>query len=103
MKNLIKIIFIFFLFGISISGFSQAPKDGDIAETNKQTIELIINGERYPISNVNSNARVDVYNIIGSRVKSFEIRNGVSDTSLTLPKGYYIIKIDDTTRKIAVK
>lgn len=103
MKSLIKILGVCFLLGISLSGSSKNLKGSSVSESDKQTIELIINGERYPIQNVNPNAQVEVYSIIGSKVTSFQIKSGVSDSAVSLSKGYYIIKIDDSTRKIAVK
>jgi len=103
MKKFVKILCVCFLLGISISGSSKSLKGNSVADADKQTIELVINGEKYPIQNVNPNARVDVYSIIGSKITSFQIKSGASDSAVTLPKGYYIIKIDDSTRKIAVK
>lgn len=103
MRGFIKIICLFVLLGISMSGSSKNLKGVSLSEQEMQTVELIINGDKYQLTDVSPNGRVDVYSIIGSKVTSFEIKLGVSDTSIVLPKGYYILKIDDTTRKIAVK
>lgn len=103
MKSIIKIIAVFLLLGISISGSSKNLREAAVTDGYKSTVELTINNDKYLITDVNSNARVYVYSIIGSKVTSFEIKSGVCDSSITLPKGYYILKIDDSTRKIAVK
>lgn len=103
MKSLIKILSVCLLLGISISASAKSLKEVAVSDSDKQTIELLINGDKYPIQNVNPNARVDVYSIIGSKVISFQIKSGAADSVVSLPKGYYILKIDDTTRKIAVK
>lgn len=103
MRNIIQIICVCFLLAISVSASSKGVKTIAVTESEKQTVELIINGDRYPIQNVNPTAQVNVYNIIGTKITSFQIKSGISDSSVSLPKGYYIIKIDDSTRKIAVK
>ncbi|MFR9165171.1 MAG: T9SS type A sorting domain-containing protein [Dysgonomonas sp.] len=105
MKNFTKILLFFVLLGLSVSGFSgNGVRSSAIADNDRQTVELVINGDKYPIQNVNPNGRVDIYSIIGAKVVSFDIKSGVvTDSSISLPKGYYIIKIDDKTRKIAVK
>ncbi len=103
MRSFIKILCLFILLGISVSGSSKNLKSVSLSEHEKQNIELVINGDKYQIADVSPNARVDVYSIIGSKVTSFYIKAGVSDSAITLPKGYYILKIEDSTRKIAVK
>ena len=100
----IKTVFILFLFVVSFSVFAQDMKQTSLAESNKQTtVEITINGDKYQFQDVNQNAKVDIYSILGLKVKSFEIKSGYSDSIITLPKGYYILKIDNTSRKIAVK
>jgi len=99
----IKALLISILFIISLSVLAQDAKQISIAESNKQTVEITINGDKYQIPDVNPNTRVDIFSILGVKVKSFEVKSGRSDSTITLPKGYYILKIDNTSRKIAVK
>jgi len=88
---------------MAVSVSSKGLKTVASADNDKQTIELIINGDKYPILNVTPTAQVNVYNIIGTKITTFKIKSGVADSPVSLPKGYYILKIDDSTRKIAVK
>lgn len=103
MKYLTRLICILLLSGASLSASSRDLKGSSVSDSDKQTVELVINGDKYPIQNVNPNALVDVYSIIGTKVASFRMKAGACDSSITLPKGYYILKIEDSTRKIAVK
>lgn len=102
--NFLKTIFITLLFiGVSYSGFSQNLEKVSSANSDKQTIELTINNEKVFIQSANPNARVDIFSIIGSKVSSVDVKSGFCEGTITLPKGYYILKVDSTTRKIAVK
>lgn len=103
MKYFTRLICILLLLGATLSVSSRDLKGVSVPDSDKQTVELVINGDKYPIQNVSPNAQVDVYSIIGTKVTSFRIKAGACDSSITLPKGYYILKIEDSTRKIAVK
>ena len=81
------------------AGFSQSKIDAEKATS----IEVVINGDVLEISSIPNNGRVEVYSIIGSKVASFTVRDGIASEQLTLPKGYYILKTANSTKKIAVK
>ena len=101
--KIFRIFFILLLLGVSASGFSQNLNQSTVADAEKQTIELTINNEKYNIPHSKLNTHVDVFSIIGTKVASIEVKSGVGEATATLPQGYYIIKADNTSRKIAVK
>jgi len=98
-----KTLFIILLFGVTSSGYSQGLEQDSGADTDKQTIEITINNDRFTMNNVRPNTKVDVFSIIGTKVASIDVKSGYGDSNLNLPKGYYIIKADNTSRKIAIK
>jgi len=101
--KLLRILLITLLFGVSASGFAQSLGQNSVAESEKQTIEVTINSEKFYIPSAKQNIRVDVFSIIGAKVASFDIKSGIGESNVNLPQGYYIIKADNTSRKIAVK
>ena len=101
--RLLKTIFFFILFGVSVSGFSQSSNRSSVADSDKQTIELTINNEKVFISVSNLNTKVNIFSIIGSKVSSINVKSGFGERAITLPKGYYLLKVDNTTHKIAIK
>jgi hypothetical protein len=101
--NLLKIALIFILLGVSVSGFSQSSDKNSVADNDKPTIELTINNEKVSVPFTSLNTKINVFSIIGSKVLSINIKSGAPEDSITLPKGYYILKMDNITRKIAVK
>lgn len=64
-------------------------------------IKLIENS--LTIENVPNDAILEIYNIMGTKVFNQRIKAGTSQVILSVPRGYYIIKIDKFTRKIAIK
>ncbi len=101
--NFLKITLIIIILGITITGFAGNTGDNSIANSDQQSVELIINNERIIVPNINPNTKMDLFSILGSKVSSIDIRSGYGEVNITLPKGYYILKADNTTRKIAVK
>ncbi len=96
-----KIFIICLILSVSLSTFSQnVSRDFDFY---KQGIELIVNGDKISVQSLPQNGVVEVFNILGSKVMTFQVVAGKSTVRINLPRGYYILKSDDITRKIVVK
>lgn len=101
MKQITKISILAAFFVISFLGFSQDRKDG--FDSEKQGIELTINGEKFVVENLPQDGTIEVFNILGTKVMTFNVNSGTNSNRVNLPKGYYILKSDNVTKKIAVK
>jgi len=101
MKLLYKILIIATLASLPALGFSQ--RRGFDFGQERQKAELIINGDRISVRNLPQEGRVEIFNILGSKVMTFSMKNGVNINRINLPVGYYILKADNVTRKIVVK
>ncbi len=89
--------------------------DKDQAEKPPLRTEMQTNGEpddkvkikmgrnHLTIENLPRDGVLDIYNIMGAKVYSRRVKAGTNQYILSLPRGYYILKIDKYTRKIAVK
>lgn len=82
-------------------GFSQRKELP--FENERPSVELTINGENFVVQNLPQEGIVEVFNILGSKVMSFNLRGGTNTTRINLPEGYYILKADNVTKKIVVK
>lgn len=101
MKFIFKILVVFALACLPILGYSQNKNIG--FDDEKPYVELTINGEKFIVKNLPQEGSVEVFNILGSKMISFNIKGGVNINRVNLPKGYYILKCDNTTKKIVVK
>lgn len=82
-----------------LASFSQTKVDAEKAAP----IEVVVNGETMSISGISGDGRIEIYSIIGSKVATLTIKDGTATEQITLPKGYYILKAANSTKKIAVK
>lgn len=101
MKYTAKILFITVLLSLPILGFSQDSKGG--FDSDKQGVELTINGEKFIVENLPLDGTVEVFNILGTKVMTFNVHGGTNSNRVNLPKGYYILKSDNVTKKVVVK
>lgn len=102
MKIYAKIVLLIAFACLPLVGFSQKTVT-EFAE-EKQSIELTINGEKFIVENLPRDGFIEVFNILGSKVMSFTVKNGINTTRINLPEGYYILKGDNNvTKKIVVK
>lgn len=70
-------------------------------EPSEIKVKLVEN--RLTIENLVQDGVLEVYNIMGTRVYTRRVKAGTSTHVLSLPKGYYIVRIGKYSRKIAVK
>jgi len=102
MKFVAKILLIVTLVCLPTLAFPQ--KGRTALDDEKQTVELTINGEKFVVDNLPQEGIIEIFNILGSKVMSFSVKDGVNITRINLPEGYYILKGDNNvTRKIVVK
>ncbi len=74
-----------------------------IMEESVDKIEAIMSGNRLVVKNLKEDSVLEVYSIVGVKVYSREIKAGTNEYPLNLPRGYYIIRIGDTVKKIAIR
>jgi hypothetical protein len=67
------------------------------------SIKVSAADNRIVVSNAPVNSKLEIYNIVGSKVKEFEIKQPSGEYPVTLPKGYYIIRIEGIVRKIVIR
>lgn len=101
MKQLFKILLIVIIISLPILSFAQ--KGGADFDSDRQGIEVVINGEKVSVQSLPQDGVVEVFNVLGSKVTTFVVTGGVCTSRVNLPKGYYILKSDSVTKKIVVK
>jgi|WetSurMetagenome_2_1015567.scaffolds.fasta_scaffold177386_2 hypothetical protein len=100
-----KLLFIILLTGLSIQGFCNPKTDipsSEMTEVDLATT-LVISGNSVHIENAPKNSTLEVYNVLGMRVATFKIDSSDKTITLNLTKGWYILKVDNLVRKIAIK
>lgn len=99
--TLILFFIIALLSGMEIH--SQEAKQGKPAETEQTNPVLTVEGNVIRIHNTNPKTKLEIYNVLGVKISSIPIETPDKTIVLNLPKGCYIVKIEDIVRKIAIK
>ncbi|MCL1942221.1 MAG: T9SS type A sorting domain-containing protein [Candidatus Azobacteroides sp.] len=100
MKKLLLIIFLTFAtggFSFSQEGNLKLPGDAD------QPAISLADSNRLLVQNVKAGDLLQVYSIVGVKVVEAKMDSSSKEFILNVPKGYYIVKVSNMVRKIAVK
>ena len=86
-----------------ITSFVYSQNTDGNFDADKLAVELTINGEKFTVQSLPQNGFIEVFNILGTKVTGFQINGGINTSRLNLPKGYYILKSENVTKKIVIK
>ena len=104
MKHTYSILLITLLFcTVGHTAYTQESNNRTVTVEveNKTKIKVIEN--RIIIENLPKDELLEIYNIMGVKVFSRRVKAGTNEYTLSLSRGYYIIKIGEITRKIAIR
>lgn len=80
-----------------------AQKADKVMPSQETLITLQQNGKVLQLQNFSTGDKLEVLNIVGVKVLEKKLESSNQSFSLDLPKGYYIVKIGATVRKISIK
>lgn len=66
-------------------------------------IEISAYDNKIVVKNVPTGSKLEIYSVVGIRVKEIEIKQPSGEYTVDLAKGYYIARIGETVRKIAIR
>ncbi|OJV83203.1 MAG: hypothetical protein BGO34_16080 [Bacteroidia bacterium 44-10] len=72
-------------------------------EEPQDKTKVKLTGSQLVIEDLLEDGVLEIYNIMGAKVFNRRVKAGTNQYTLSLPKGYYIIRIGKFTRKIAIK
>ena len=101
-------VILFLILGLNLYG-NDISKDDIFQDAILQdailqdTIKIKFSESTLIIENLPKDDVLEIYNIMGAKVYTRRIKSGTNEYQITLPRGYYIIKIGKFTKKIAVR
>ena len=105
-----KILYVFILWIISMAWFPlDAQNDGarreGVSATSQDTpaVEISASEGVIRVKNAPVGSVLGVYSVVGIKVKEIEMKQPSGDYYVNLAKGYYIIRIGGTVRKVAIR
>lgn len=102
--NRFVLILTFILFAaFNVSLPAQEAKPATTAETDKKAIELTVDANRVYVRNVIVGQTLEVFSVVGLKMDTVTMKAVAAEYTLNVPKGYYILKIGETVRKVVIK
>lgn len=107
MRILLSIILLISVYvGNSLTVNAQQAADSTrvAKQLNKpDSVEISAYDNKIVVKNAPVGNKLEIYSVVGIRVKEFEIKQPDGEYAVNLAKGYYIIRIGDTVRKVAIR
>lgn len=106
-----KAIYILLIMLAASAGFSVSAQAGKseaepytlIHPDEVNPIEITAYENRIKVENAPVGSRLEIYSVVGIKVKEIEIKQPTGEYLVDIAKGYYIIRIGDTVRKVAIR
>ena len=94
-------------FSASYPVYAQANKSGVKTFASRQEdpspIEITAYENRIKVENAPVGSILEIYSVVGIKVKEIEVKQSTAEYVVDISKGYYIIRIGDTVRKVAIR
>lgn len=74
-----------------------------VVEENVSETKIKVSENRLIIENLPKDGVLEIFSIVGIKVYTQKVKAGTNEYQLNLPKGYYIVRIDDLVKKILIK
>ncbi|MDD4589963.1 MAG: hypothetical protein PHG06_05955 [Parabacteroides sp.] len=74
-----------------------------IKDKDPNTIEITAYDNKILVENAPIGSKLEIYSVVGIRVKEIIIKQSTCEYTVDIAKGYYIVRIGDTVRKIAIR
>ena len=74
------------------------PKDKE-----KDSVEISAYDNKIVVENAPAGSKLEVYSVVGIRVKEIPMKQPSGEYTVDIAKGYYIVRIGDTVRKVSIR
>ncbi len=104
-KSLLSLLFLFACVCFQTTVLAQQdikPKSVNMVDTDR-IIEMNVVGNKIFTENAPLGKKIEIFSVVGVKVAEIEIKTSSGEYILNVPKGYYILKINDTVRKVAIR
>ena len=66
-------------------------------------VEISAYDNKIVVENAPAGSKLEVYSVVGIRVKEIPMKQPSGEYTVDLAKGYYIVRIGDTVRKVSIR
>ncbi|GHT30299.1 hypothetical protein AGMMS49574_09620 [Bacteroidia bacterium] len=102
----LALIIAFSIFG-SLSANAQqtstAPHSTVIKQAETPAVTVIAVDNHIKVENAPEGSRLEIFSVVGIKVAEIELKQSNGEYVVNIAKGYYIVRVGDTVRKIAIR
>ena len=102
MKPIVFIVLFFFTCCFGTVAFAQTKKQTAVVE-EIVIPEMYVANNRLTLRNAPVGRYVEIFTILGNRVKQIEIKSPEGEYDLNLPRAIYIFKLDGVVKKFVIR
>lgn len=107
MKRVIRIIFVALIACCSFPAIAQDIRRQTESKVFKQEpeeqVDISATDNRITVTNAPPNSTLEIYNVVGIKVREIELKESNGEYVVNIAKGYYIVRIGEIVRKIAIR
>lgn len=95
----------FFATQVSVIAQQQYPKQKDAAiiQAKTDSIQITVSNNRITIANAPIGSKLEIFSVVGIKVREIDMKQSSGEYQVNIAKGYYIIRIEETVRKVAIR
>jgi hypothetical protein len=72
-------------------------------QSESPSIEVIAIDNRIKVLHAPVGSKLEIYSVVGIKVAEIELKQSCGEYVVNIAKGYYIVRIGETVRKIAIR
>ncbi len=80
---------------------THAVKQVEVTEPD--SIEISAYDNKIVVKNAPVGSKLEIYSVVGIRVKEIKLKQPDGEYTVDIAKGYYIVRIGETVRKVAIR
>ena len=69
----------------------------------KNQLEVIATDNRIKLSNAPVGSKLEIYSVVGIKMVEIDIKESTAEYPVNIAKGYYIVRIGEIVRKVAIR
>lgn len=74
-----------------------------VKQAKPDSIEISAYDNKIVVKNAPVGSKLEIYSVVGIRVKEIKMKEPNGEYTVDIAKGYYIIRIGETVRKVAIR
>lgn len=88
-----------------LGGYAQQAKNTThiVKPKEADSIKISAYENTIRVENVTIGSKLEIYSVVGIKVKEIPMKQPSGDYPVDIAKGYYIVRIGETVRKVAIR